>query len=158
MANINGWGRGTWGQLGFGSDPLPVTVTGNVGTTALDDGTAVQAAAVAGVTATTSTSGLGDESVSAAANVSVTGNAGTSAVGNESLITNNFLDMTGLAGTSALGIETVTADADVSVQGFDLTSSLNNNVNVWSQEGTNLTVSYSIISTAQTPNYSEIVI
>ena len=26
MANINGWGRGTWGQLTFG-EPLPVTLT-----------------------------------------------------------------------------------------------------------------------------------
>jgi len=157
MANINGWGRGTWGQLGFGSDPIPVTVTGNVGTTALDDGTAVQAAAVVGVTATTSTSGLGDESVSAAANVSVTGNAGTSALGNESLITNNFLDMTGLAGTSALGTETVTADANIAPEGFELTSTLSS-ANVWGELAQNLSVTYTNITIPQTPTYSEIVL
>ena len=77
MANVTGWGRGTWGQLTFG-EPIPVVVTGVVGTTALDDGTAVQAAAVTGVSAVASASSLGDESVSCAANVSVTGNAGTS--------------------------------------------------------------------------------
>ena len=61
MANVNGWGRGTWGQIGFGSDPLPVEITGNVGTTAL--GNAITAgAAVTGVTAVTSTGTLGDES------------------------------------------------------------------------------------------------
>ena len=81
MANttLTGWGRGTWGQLTFG-EPIPVVVTGVVGTTALDDGTAVQAAAVTGVSAVASASTLGDESVSCAANVTVTGNLGTSAL------------------------------------------------------------------------------
>jgi hypothetical protein len=36
MANITGWGRGTWGQLTFG-EPLPVTLITGVtsGTTAV---------------------------------------------------------------------------------------------------------------------------
>ena len=30
MANITGWGRGTWGQATFG-EPIPVTLTGVAG-------------------------------------------------------------------------------------------------------------------------------
>ena len=33
MANVTGWGRGTWGQ-GEWSNPIPVEVTGVAGTTA----------------------------------------------------------------------------------------------------------------------------
>tara|TARA_R110000796_G_scaffold59503_2_gene137287 strand:+ start:41 stop:508 length:468 start_codon:yes stop_codon:yes gene_type:complete len=154
MANINGWGRGTWGQLTFG-EALPVVVTGNVGTTALDNGTAVQAAAVTGVTATTSTSGLGDESVTCAANVAVTLDAITSALGNESLITNNFLDMTGLAGTSAVGSVTSEAKADIVLEGFELTAALNT-VNVWGLVGAGVSTTYTIVSTTQTPDWQQV--
>ena len=28
MAFINGWGRGTWGQLEWGEGSIPVTLTG----------------------------------------------------------------------------------------------------------------------------------
>ena len=165
MANINGWSRGTWGQLTFG-EPLPVVVTGNVGTTALDDGTAVQAAAVTGVTATTSTSGLGDESVTCAANVAVTLDAITAALGNESLITNNFLDMTGLTSTSAVGSVTSEANADIVItDGFELTSALNT-VNVWGQVGQGIsttytavqgvTTTYTAVSTTQTPDWQQV--
>jgi hypothetical protein len=155
MANINGWGRGTWGQLTFG-EPLPVAVTGVVGTTALDDGTAVQAAAVTGVSAVASASTLGDESVSAAANVAVTGNVGTSALGTESLITNNNLDVTGFAGTSALGSVTPNADAIVTItEGFEITSALNT-VNVWGQVAQGISTTYTPVSTTQTPNWQEV--
>ena len=58
MANVTGWGRGTWGQGEWGN-PIPVEVTGNVGTTA-----------------------LGSETVVAKALVAVSGNVGTTAVGN----------------------------------------------------------------------------
>jgi hypothetical protein len=146
VAIVAGWGRGTWGQLTFG-EALPVVVTGNVGTTALDNGTAVQAAAVTGVTATTSTSGLGDESVTCAANVA--------ALGNESLITNNFLDMTGLAGTSAVGSVTSEAKADIVLEGFELTAALNT-VNVWGLVGAGVSTTYTIVSTTQTPDWQQV--
>lgn len=54
MANITGWGRGTWGQLTWG-EPLPVTLSAP----------------------STATSALGSVSVVAKANVSVSGLAGT---------------------------------------------------------------------------------
>ena len=63
MANITGWGRGTWGQLTW-SEPIPVVVTGVAGTTA-----------------------LGSETVIAKALVSVTGVSATSALGNVTITT-----------------------------------------------------------------------
>jgi len=155
MAIVAGWGRGTFGQLTFG-EPIPVVVTGVQGTTALDDGTAVQAAAVTGVTATTSTSGLGDESVSCAANVAVTGNAGTSALGVESLVTNNFLDVTGFVGTTTLASVTPKANADILPDGFELVIGEILTINVYGQEAQNLTATYTPITVTQTPNYTEI--
>ena len=56
MANITGWGRGTWGQ-GPWSEPIPVEISGLAGTSA-----------------------LGTITVDAEANVSVTGQSATSAV------------------------------------------------------------------------------
>ena len=150
MAIVAGWGRGTFGQLTFG-EPIPVVVTGVVGTSALGDGTAVQAAA-----AVASTTTLGDESVTCAANVAVTGVAGTSAVGNESLITNNYLNVTLAAMTSALGSVDASANADVIItEGFELTSALNS-VNVWQRVGRNITTTYTAVSTTQTPNWQEV--
>jgi|TARA_B110000285_G_scaffold37673_1_gene40777 hypothetical protein len=155
MAIVAGWGRGTFGQLTFG-EPIPVVVTGVVGTSALGDGTAVQAAAVTGVSAVASTTTLGDESVTCAANVAVTGVAGTSAVGNESLITNNYLNVTLAAMTSALGSVDPSANADVIItEGFELTSALNS-VNVWQRVGRNITTTYTAVSTTQTPNWQEV--
>ena len=80
MAIVSGWGRGTFGQLTFG-EPIPVPVTGLVGTSALDNGTAVQAAAVTGVSAVASTLSVGDETVTGTANVPITLGAATSALG-----------------------------------------------------------------------------
>ena len=132
-----------------------VAVTNVVGTTALDDGTAVQAAAVTGVSAVASASELGDESVSAA-NVAVTGNVGTSALGTESLSTNNILDVTGFVGTSALGSVTPKANADVTItEGFEITSALNT-VNVWGQVAQGISTTYTPVSTTQTPNWQEV--
>jgi hypothetical protein len=54
MAFLNGWGRGTWGQLEWGEGSVPVEITGVSATSALTapgvNGQAV--AAVAGITAT----------------------------------------------------------------------------------------------------------
>jgi hypothetical protein len=41
MANLNGWGRGTWGQLEFGEGSVPITLTGFQLTSALGTLTSV---------------------------------------------------------------------------------------------------------------------
>jgi len=154
MAIVAGWGRGTFGQLTFG-EPIPVVVTGVAGTSALDDGTAVQAAAVTGVSAVASTTTLGDESVTCAANVAVTSVTGTSALGNESLSTNNYLDVTLLGMTSTLNSVDTQANADVTTEGFELTSALNS-VNVWQRVGHGILTTYTAVSTTQIPDWQEV--
>jgi hypothetical protein len=54
MANLNGWGRGTWGQLEFGEGSVPITLTGLAGTSAIG-GVGVNGNAVANVGGITAT-------------------------------------------------------------------------------------------------------
>ena len=69
MANITGWGRGTWGQ-GAWNAPLPVEVTGVAGTTALGSETVLPAISVA-VTGVAGTTAVGSESVAASSNTTI---------------------------------------------------------------------------------------
>ena len=75
MANITGWGRGTWNELAWDS-PIPVVVTGVSGTSA-----------------------LGNESVTAGANVAVTGLVATSALGNETVVGSALVSPTTVVAT-----------------------------------------------------------
>jgi len=79
---LNGWGRGTWGQLAFGEGSIPVSITapaaGSVGTPIV----AVNAQAVASVGGVTASLGAVSVTIQAEANVSVSsllaaGNLGT---------------------------------------------------------------------------------
>jgi hypothetical protein len=79
MANINGWGRGTWDEGAWG-EALPVTLTGLAATSA-----------------------LGTLTFDAEANVTVASQLGTTALGSISLVTNNAISVSGLSATSALG-------------------------------------------------------
>ena len=78
MANINGWGRGTWDQ-GEWSTALPVDVTGQA-----------------------ITSGIGSLSVTAAANAVTAGVAITSALGSPSVVAGAIVTITGVSITSAV--------------------------------------------------------
>ena len=69
MANITGWGRGTWGE-GAWNAPLPVEVTGVAGTTALGSETVLPAITVA-VTGVAGTTAVGSESVAASSNTAI---------------------------------------------------------------------------------------
>ena len=69
MANITGWGRGTWGQ-GAWNAPLPVEVTGVAGTTALGSESVLPAITVA-VTGVSGTTAVGSESVAASSNTTI---------------------------------------------------------------------------------------
>ena len=102
MANITGWGRGTWGQLTFG-EPLPVTLpspsglTSALGTPTVDaeanvtpaslvgttgaPAAGVNAQAIAYLPSALATLGSVSVNVDGEANVSPTGVAATSAVG-----------------------------------------------------------------------------
>jgi len=121
MAFLNGWGRGTWGELEWGEGSIPVTLTGLSATSALTapgvNGQAV--AAVAGITATL---GAVSVTINADANATPAGLESTSALGTIASVTGiaNIFP-TGLEGTSALGTVTPQADADVSLDGASAT-------------------------------------
>jgi len=121
MAFLNGWGRGTWGELEWGEGSIPVTLTGLSATSALTapgvNGQAV--AAVAGITATL---GAVSVTINADANATPAGLESTSALGTLTSVTGiaNIFP-TGLEGTSALGTVTPQADADVSLDGASAT-------------------------------------
>ena len=101
MANITGWGRGTWGE-GAWNAPLAVEVTGVAGTTALGNEVAFANITVV-ETGLAGTSALGNTVETGTAKFTPTGVAGTSALGNEVSFTNVVVVETGLAGTTALG-------------------------------------------------------
>jgi hypothetical protein len=85
MANITGWGRGTWDEGAFG-EPIPVTLTGLAATSA-----------------------LGSLAVDAEANVTPASQVGTSALGTATTVSNNNISVTGLSATSAVGSLSVVA-------------------------------------------------
>ena len=76
---LNGWGRGTFGQLGFGEGSIPVEPTAPAAGTTGTPVAAVNAQAIASVGGVTATLGSLSVVIQAEANVTPTGQAGTSA-------------------------------------------------------------------------------
>tara|TARA_R110000751_G_scaffold256259_2_gene355728 strand:+ start:434 stop:910 length:477 start_codon:yes stop_codon:yes gene_type:complete len=155
MAIINGWGRGTWGELAWGT-ALPVNIaTAGVTTSAL--GTPIPTAgADVLVTTLAITSANGAATVVAEANVTPASLAITSAQGDIQLVTNNFLSVAGYTVTSQLGTVTPTAAADVTVVGLaamtiDLGVPL-----VYGEIDTDQDPNYNVISDSQTPVWEAI--
>ena len=132
MAKINGWGRGTWGQLTFG-EPLPVTITG----------------VTSGATA------VGSVGVIASSNSLPTNVIGTTAVNSVGLITNNILPITLGAATGSVNSVSPSAAANIFPTEVNATGTLGN-ILVWSLIDDSQTPNYSIISTTQTPSWSEV--
>ena len=121
MAFINGWGRGTWGQLGWGQGSVPVEITG-VSATAILTSPGVNAQAVAAVAGITATLGSVSVTINADANATPTGLASTSALGTLASVTGKAnITPSSQVGTSALGTVTPEAQAKVSVDGVNAT-------------------------------------
>jgi len=80
MAFLNGWGRGTWGQLGWGEGSVPITLTGLAATSALG-APGVNGKAVASVGGITATLGSVAVTINADANATPSGLSSTSALG-----------------------------------------------------------------------------
>jgi len=115
MAFINGWGRGTWGQLGWGEGAIPIDITG-VEATASVSGVGVNGAAVATVAGVTASLGTVSVTINADANVDTTGLGLTSALGTLTSVTGKAnITPTGQEGTSALGTVTTGAEANVTI-------------------------------------------
>ena len=121
MAIINGWGRGTWGQLGWGEGSVPVTLTGLSATSALT-APGVNGQAVAAVASLNATLGAVSVTINADANATPAGLASTSALGTIASVTGKAnITPASQVGTSALGTVTPEADAKVSLTGASAT-------------------------------------
>jgi hypothetical protein len=100
MANITGWGRGTWDEGAFG-EPIPVTLTGLAATSA-----------------------VGTLTFDAEANVTPASQVGTSALGTATTVSNNNISVTGLSATSAVGSLSFIGKANITAAGQLGTSAL----------------------------------
>jgi len=121
MAFINGWGRGTWGQLGWGEGSVPITLTGLAATSALG-APGVNGKAVASVAGITATLGSVSVTINADANATPSGLASTSALGTIASVTGKAnITPASQVGTSALGTVTPQAEAKVSLTGASAT-------------------------------------
>jgi len=115
MANLNGWSRGTWGQLEWGEGSIPLEITG-VSATAILTSPGVNAQAVAAVAGITATLGAVSVTINADANATLTGLASTSALGTLTNVTGKAnITPASQVGTSALGTVTPEAQAIVSI-------------------------------------------
>ena len=97
MANITGWGRGTWSEATWG-EPIPVEVTG-----------------------VSITAELGNETITANADVSLTG-IPLSITLDSVIIPNVEAFPIGIAMSTTLDSVTITADVDVTLSGLNLLS------------------------------------
>ena len=179
MANINGWGRGTWGQLTFG-EPLPVTLTAPGAATAATSGVAITAPGRIGINGVVGTTGAPVVGVNGTAivsvpgivgsvgslavevdgeaNVSPTGVAATSAVGSLTTITNNNLSVTLNAAVANTGEPVIIARAIVTLPD-DIVTGLTTNepyLNVWSLIPPNQDTDWEPVNDSQTPNWREV--
>jgi hypothetical protein len=176
MAQITGWGRGTWGQLTFG-EPLPVSITGvtsgttsvgslvatgdaNVAETGVNATGAVgtttaTGVALVGVTGNAGTGAIGQESATGTAEVAVTNVVGTTALGTEGLITNNVLPITLGAATGSVGSVTTAAAATAYPTNVLATTALGG-LTVWGEIVPGVTTNWSVVSDSQSPNWQEV--
>jgi hypothetical protein len=154
MANITGWGRGSWSE-GAWNSPLPVVASG-VSATANDGSVTVDAEANVPETGLEATSGVGSVTVTGAANVSETGLEATGSVGSVTVAANAGVSVVGFAaqGNPELGgalnaeyfVPTDTDDPNITVMAFEASTTVSadgSSLGTISSAGGTLTVSAS---------------
>ena len=122
MADITGWGRGTWSQ-GAWDEPIPVVLTGESATGAVGTVTATGEANVP-TTGLQATTGVGSVTVSADANVGVTGLFATGAVDSVTVTGEANVFPTTVTATGAVGTATISGDANVPASGLEATTAV----------------------------------
>jgi len=156
MAQIlNGWGRGTWGQLAFGEGDLPVNVTAPGAATSGFSSVGVNAQAIAVLPSVNATLGGVSVLVDGEANVNPTGQVGTTALGTISLVTNNNLSISGFSAPASTGVIIPDAEATISITLTSMTSTLGL-VQVYSLIDSSQSPNYSTITDTQTPDWEEV--
>jgi len=143
---LNGWGRGTWGQLGFGEGSAPLEITAPAAGSTGSPVAAVNAQAIASVGGVTASLGsvsvfiqadanitpatqlaaanLGTPTITSVNNISVDGFANTSALGTTTLSTNNNISVITDFSEGLLGDTSLVTNNNLTVSGFGTTSAL----------------------------------
>ena len=120
MANVTGWGRGTWGEGAWNSE-APVAVTGLSSTSGLGS-VSVTGSALVAEDSVTGTTAVGDVSSDTFQVVRPTAVTGTGEVTAPSIAGDANFSITGVAGTSAVGTvdaqSVVELSSGVTAQGF----------------------------------------
>jgi len=154
MANITGWGRGTWTQ-GAWNNAIPVSVTQSAATSALGSVVVVPSIEVP-VTQSTATGAVGTTSFVGSVSVAVTQSAMTGAVGSESVTGSSLLTLATNVGTSAVGtVHAPTFSIGVFPIGLSATGSTGEE-NVWGLIVPDQTSNFLNITVSQTPNWTKI--
>jgi hypothetical protein len=154
MANITGWGRGTWTQ-GAWNSAIPVAVTQSAATSAL--GSVVVVPSIeAPVTQSTATGAVGTTSFVGSVSVAVTQGAMTSAIGSESVTADSNVTASTNLSTGAVGtVHAPTFSIGVFPVGLSAIGSTGEE-NVWGLIDTAQTSNFSAITVSQTPNWTKI--
>ena len=152
---LNGWNRGTWGQLAFGEGDLPVNVTAPGAATSGFSSVGVNAQAIAVLPSVNATLGGVSVLVDGEANVNPTGQVGTTALGTISLVTNNNLSISGFSAPASTGVIIPDAEATISITLTSMTSTLGL-VQVYSLIDSSQSPNYSTITDTQTPDWEEV--
>ena len=143
---LNGWGRGTWGQLGYGEGAVPLNITAPAAGSAGTPVAAVNAQAIASIGGVTASLGsvsvviqadanvtpatqlaaanLGTATTTSVNNISVSGLSSTSALGTSTLSTNNNLSIFGQDGEARLGNTSLVTNNNITISGFSSTSAI----------------------------------
>tara|TARA_R100000935_G_scaffold14379_1_gene28835 strand:- start:366 stop:845 length:480 start_codon:yes stop_codon:yes gene_type:complete len=153
---LNGWGRGTWGQLGFGEGDLPVNLTAPAALTVGAPVAGVNAQAIASIPGLVGTLGSLSVLVDGEANVNLTGVSATSALGSISLVTNNNLSVVGFNMPAAVGSIVTDAEAVVTLEALTEMISGTTDVNVWGLVDESQSPSYTTVTDTQSPNWNEV--
>tara|TARA_R110000744_G_scaffold26770_1_gene65648 strand:- start:610 stop:1086 length:477 start_codon:yes stop_codon:yes gene_type:complete len=153
---LNGWGRGTFGQLAFGEGDLPVNLTAPGAATVGAPVAGVNAQAIAVLPSVNATLGGVAVLVDGEANVVPTGQAATSALGSISLVTNNNLSVSGFSAPAQTGVIIPDAEATITLTTLTAMTSSLGLVQVYSLIDSSQSPNYSTITDTQTPTWEEV--
>lgn len=112
---LNGWGRGTWGQIGFGEGSVPLNITAPSAGTTGTPVAAVNAQAIVSVGGVTASLGSISVVIQADANAQAASVLAAGNLGTATTTSVNNISVSGLASTSALGTATLSTNNNLSV-------------------------------------------
>ena len=110
---LNGWSRGTWGQLAYGEGSVPLSITAPSAGTAGTPVAAVNAQAIVSVGGVTASLGSISVVIQADANAPAASVLAAGNLGTATTTSVNNISVSGLASTSALGTATLSTNNNI---------------------------------------------